>query len=69
MDKYYYFCEFDYGRSGKFYQEIENGIPIRFVDLNGLELILEGAYGYYVIDPEPKLNLFNSTETNIETNP
>ena len=57
MDKYYYLCKFDYGGEGQFYQEIENGIPLRFLNLDGSELILEGSYGYYVIDPEPKLNL------------
>jgi len=51
----YTLCEFEYGYEGTFYQESGmNGEGlIRFVDLDGNTLNLEGAYGYYVIDNNP----------------
>jgi hypothetical protein len=58
MDKYYYLCEFDYGGTGQFYQEIENGIVLRLINLDGTDLVTEDPYGYYVTDTEPELNLF-----------
>ena len=51
----YYLCEFEYGYDGKFYQEVSNGQVIRYVDLNGNALNLEGAYGYKVIDINPEI--------------
>ena len=58
MDKYYYLCEFEYGASGQFYQEIQNGNVLRLVNLDGSNVNIEGPYGYDVIDIEPSLNLF-----------
>lgn len=58
MDKYYYLCEFNYGGSGQFYQEIQNGNVLRLVDFNGIELVTEGDYGYFVTSTEPFINLF-----------
>ncbi len=49
----YILCEFEYGYTGQFYQEIDNGQVIRNTDLDGNTLVLENAYGAYVIDPEP----------------
>lgn len=49
----YYLCEFEYGYSGQFYQVVYNGNVVNYVDLNNNELILEGSYGYNVINPEP----------------
>ena len=58
MDKYYYLCEFDYGGSGQFYQEVQNGNVLRLVNLDGTDINIEGSFGYDVIDIEPSLNLF-----------
>jgi hypothetical protein len=49
----YILCEFEYGYTGQFYQEIENGTVIRNTDLIGTTLVLENAYGAFVIDAEP----------------
>lgn len=52
----YTLCQFEYGYEGTFYQESginEEGL-IRFVDLEGNTLILEGEYGYIVIDDNPQ---------------
>ena len=49
----YYLCEFDYGYQGQFYQVIDNGNLVGYVDLNNQPLILEGEYGYKVILNEP----------------
>ena len=49
----YILCEFEYGYTGQFYQEIENGEVIRNTDLIGTTLVLENAYGAFVIDAEP----------------
>lgn len=51
----YTLCEFEYGYEGTFYQESGmNGEGlIRFVDLDGNTLNLEGSYGYFVIDDNP----------------
>lgn len=49
----YILCEFEYGYSGQFYQEIENGQVIRNTDVLGNSLTLEGEYGAFVIDAEP----------------
>jgi hypothetical protein len=58
MDKYYYLCEFNYGGSGQFYQEIQNGNVLRLIDFNGIELVTEGEYGYIITNTEPLINLF-----------
>lgn len=51
----YTLCQFEYGYEGTFYQESgTNGEGlIRFVDLDGNALNLEGEYGYFVIDNNP----------------
>jgi hypothetical protein len=48
----YILCEFEYGYTGQFYQEIDNGNVIRNTDLLGNTLILEGAYGAFVVNSE-----------------
>lgn len=50
----YYLCEFEYGYEGQMYQEVSNGQVIRYTDLNGNTLTLEGSYGYSVIDINPE---------------
>jgi hypothetical protein len=54
----YILCEFEYGYSGQLYQEISNGNLIRYTDLDGNTLILEGEYGYFVIDSNPPLPIW-----------
>lgn len=51
----YTLCQFEYGYEGTFYQESGmNGEGlIRFTDLEGNTLNLEGNYGYKVIDNNP----------------
>lgn len=49
----YILCEFEYGYTGLFYQEILQGTVVRYTDLDGNTLELEGAYGSHVVDPEP----------------
>ncbi len=49
----YILCEFEYGYSGQLYQEISNGNLIRYTDLDGNTLILEGEYGYFIVDSNP----------------
>lgn len=50
----YILCEFTYGYSGQFYQEVsEYGIINRMTDLSGNTLNPEGAYGAEVVDPNP----------------
>lgn len=51
----YILCEFEYGYSGQFYQEVDNGTVIRNTDLLGNTLILENAYGAFVINAEPEI--------------
>lgn len=51
----YILCEFEYGYDGQFYQEIEYGNVVRNTDLLGNTLILENAYGAFVIEPEPMI--------------
>ena len=58
MEKQYYLCEFVYGGTGQFYQEVENGIVLRLVNLDGTDLILEDPYGYNIVESEPVLNPF-----------
>jgi len=56
----YILCEFEYGYSGQLYQEISNGNLIRYTDLDGNTLILEGEYGYLIVDsnsPRPSWSL------------
>ncbi len=50
----YILCEFEYGYDGKLYQEIKNGNLVRYTDLDGNTLTLEGAYGYHIIDINPE---------------
>jgi len=48
----YYLCEFEYGYEGQFYQVVDNGNVIDYVDLNNNQLIPEGSYGYNIINTE-----------------
>jgi len=50
----YILCEFNYGYEGQLYQEISNGSVVRYTDLDGNTLILEGSYGYNVINEFPE---------------
>lgn len=62
MDKIYYLCEFEYGYTGQFYQEIENGSVSRLINLDGTDLIIEDIiqepYGYFLVSSEPIINPF-----------
>lgn len=58
MDKKYYLCEFDYGGSGQFYLEAQSDIVLRFCNLDNSDLIIENPFGYYIVNPEPFINLF-----------
>lgn len=49
----FYLCEFEYGYTGQFYQEVFNGQVVRYTDLDGNTLTLEGAYGCRIINPNP----------------
>lgn len=51
----YTLCQFEYGYEGTFYQESgTNGEGlIRYTDLDGNTLNLEGEYGGFVIDDNP----------------
>ena len=49
----YYLCEFEYGYEGQFYQEVSNGQVIRYTDLDGNDLTLEGSYGCSIINSNP----------------
>lgn len=50
----YILCEFTYGQTGQFYQEVDvQGIVIRMTDLDGNTLHPEGAYGAVVVDANP----------------
>jgi hypothetical protein len=56
----YILCEFDFGYSGFFYQEINDGFVIRMTDLDGNTLNLPSSddpayipYGSRVVDPNP----------------
>lgn len=51
----YTLCQFEYGYEGTFYQEsgINGEGLIRFVNLDGTTLELEGEYGYVVINDNP----------------
>ena len=55
----YILCEFEYGYSGQLYQEISNGNLIRYTDLDGNTLILEGEYGYFIVDSNPPRPLWS----------
>lgn len=50
----YILCEFDYGYEGQFYQILSGGSVVRYTDLDGNTLTLEGSYGCYVINPTPE---------------
>ena len=52
MDEYY-LCEFEYGYEGQFYQVVSNGQVVRYTDLDGNDLTLEGAYGCRIINSNP----------------
>lgn len=54
----YILCEFEYGYEGQFYQEINQGLVIRYVDLDGNTLELTGEYGYKIINSEPERPLW-----------
>jgi len=49
----YILCEFEYGYVGQMYQEISNNVLLRYVDLDGNTMNLEGEYGYKLIDLNP----------------
>lgn len=56
----YILCQFNYGYTGQFYQEIDNGDLIRYANLDGTTLTLPGngevggiPYGYIDIDINP----------------
>lgn len=59
---YYILCEFEYGYSGQFYQEVDlNGIVVRMTDLDGNSLNIPQSgepnfipYGANVIDANPE---------------
>ncbi len=53
-------CEFQYGHTGRFYLENIDSVFFRFLDSNGIELILPGCgeegfipYGYVIIEIDP----------------
>ena len=50
----YYLCEFEYGYEGQFYQELSNSQLVRYADLNGNTITLEGVYGCRIIDMNPE---------------
>ena len=50
----YILCEFEYGYEGRLYQEISNGGLVRYTDLDGNTLILEGEYGCRIVDINPE---------------
>jgi hypothetical protein len=51
----YTLCQFEYGYEGTFYQESGTSGEglIRYVDLDGNTLNLEGEYGGFIIDDNP----------------
>jgi hypothetical protein len=50
----YILCEFTYGQTGQFYQEVDSYQAVnRMTDLLGNTINPEGAYGAIVIDAEP----------------
>ena len=50
----YILCEFEYGYIGQMYQEINNGQVVRYTDLDGNTLNLQGDYGYKIINVNPE---------------
>lgn len=50
----YILCEFEYGYEGQLYQEINQGVVIRYTDLDGNTLELIGDYGYKIINVNPE---------------
>jgi hypothetical protein len=50
----YILCQFEYGYSGIFYQEIFNGDVVRYVDESGNTLELLPPYGYFNINNNPE---------------
>lgn len=57
MDKIYFLCEFTYGGKGNFYQEIENGVLLRLVNMDGSTLILNDFYGYRTLSDQYVVNI------------
>ena len=57
MDKIYYLCEFTYGGKGNFYQEIENGILLRLVNMDGSTLEPTDFYGYRTTSEHYAINI------------
>lgn len=55
----YILCEFEYGYEGKLYQEISNGNVIRYTDLDGNTLNLDGEYGYNIVNITPERPLWS----------
>ncbi len=45
----YNLCEFEYGYTGQFYQRSDQYGNPSYVDLNNVEMLLEGEYGYKII--------------------
>jgi hypothetical protein len=58
MNKVYYLCEFEYGSTGQFYQEVENGTVTRLINLDSSDLTIEEPYGYFLVSSEPIINPF-----------
>ena len=57
MDKIYFLCEFTYGGKGNFYQEIENGVLLRLVNMDGSTLIPSDFYGYRALSDQYVVNI------------
>ena len=57
MDKIYFLCEFTYGGKGSFYQEIENGVLLRLVNVDGSTLEPTTFYGYKTTSEHYAINL------------
>jgi len=55
----YILCEFEYGYEGQLYQEIYNGSVLRYTDLDGNTLTLDGEYGYHIVDIAPERPLWS----------
>ena len=50
----YILCSFNYGYEGQLYQEIYDGQVVRYTDIDGNTLTLEGSYGYDIINDIPE---------------
>ena len=49
----YILIKFEYGMEGTAYQEISNGVVIRYTDMDGNTIELPQNVGSHVIDPNP----------------